>query len=212
MGRRGSVEIEAEDRSSGKSGRPSSGRATRSAEGRKLSQQRALCLATMWSCPPQDVFDVLCARFCARNVVAMQLVGWAGWRAVLMRAHVWQRDSHASPEPRGSALCPHPAPRQPVQHAHLCSTPRCRPAPAPPVPPPQPPALPPPQVCKYWRDGVRRSIQCFSVRRPDVDLAQISRIFPNITDLNLSAVDGLTLAQLGSLLLEPQLGGCRLLR
>ena len=27
-----------------------------------------------WSCPPQDVFDVLCARFCARNIVAMQLV------------------------------------------------------------------------------------------------------------------------------------------
>jgi hypothetical protein len=46
---------------------------------------------------------------------------------------------------------------------------------------------------------VRQSLKAFSARRPDVDLEQITRVFPNITALNLSVIDGLTLAQLGPL-------------
>jgi hypothetical protein len=54
-------------------------------------------------------------------------------------------------------------------------------------------------VCKYWRDAVRQSVKAFSARRPDVDLDLITRVFPNITSLNLSVIDGLTLAQLAPL-------------
>ncbi len=55
------------------------------------------------------------------------------------------------------------------------------------------------QVCRFWRDAVRQSVKAFSARRPDVDLDQITRIFPNITSLNLSSIDGLTLSQLAPL-------------
>ena len=50
---------------------------TRASKRRKLQAQKeedTQLIESLWSCPPQDVFDVLCARFSARDIVAMQLV------------------------------------------------------------------------------------------------------------------------------------------
>jgi hypothetical protein len=68
MGRHSEDEDEGESRPSGHA---DSCRATRASKRRKRGPQQHEVAA--W-CPPQDVFDVLCARFCPRNIVAMQLV------------------------------------------------------------------------------------------------------------------------------------------